>query len=150
MFILLRPTIFWLIIFIAMLVIEGITWGLTCIWFAAGSLVAMLMSIARTWFLPQLIVCVAVSIVLLLLVRPWALKHFNYGRTRTNAQSLIGQDGVVIEDIDNIRAQGRVSVSGQEWAARSSQEERKFAQGDIVVVREIKGVRLIVDPKEEI
>ncbi len=146
---LIKPAIFWLIIFIIMLVLEMVTVSLTSIWFAAGSLVALLMSFTRAGFLAQVIVCIIVSVVLLILVRPWARKRFNRGRTRTNAQSLIGQDGVVIEEIDNLHAKGRVSVNGQEWAARSTDETRTFSEGAAVVVREISGVKLIVEAKEQ-
>ncbi len=145
---LIRPAIFWLIIFVIMLVIELITISLTSIWFAAGALAAMLLSFTRAGFIAQVILFIVVSVILLILIRPWAKKHFNHGRTRTNAQSLIDQDGVVIEAIDNIRAQGRVSVNGQEWAARSTDESIKIPEGARVVVREISGVKLIVDPKE--
>ncbi len=143
-----KPAVFWLIIFVIMVVLELITISLTSIWFAAGALAAMLLSFTRAGFIAQVILCIAISVVLLILVRPWARKHFNNGRVRTNAQSLIGQDGVVIEGIDNIKAQGRVSVNGQEWAARSTDESVNIPEGEQVVIEEISGVKLIVKPKQ--
>ncbi len=143
-----KPAVFWLIIFVIMVVLELITISLTSIWFAAGALAAMLLSFTRAGFIAQVILCIAISVALLILVRPWARKHFNNGRVRTNAQSLIGQDGVVIEGIDNIKAQGRVSVNGQEWAARSTDESVNIPEGEQVVIEEISGVKLIVKPKQ--
>ncbi len=144
-----KPTIFWLILFIVMLVLEAVTLGLTSIWFAAGTLTAMLLSFTRIGFLAQVVVCIAVSVLLLILVRPWARERFNRRRTRTNAQSLIDQDGVVMEEIDNLKAQGRVTVSGQEWAARNVAETEAIPVGATVTVREIRGVRLLVEVKKE-
>ncbi len=144
-----KPVFFWLIIFIALLIIEAVTLGLACIWFAVGSLVALFVSLSRVGFLWQVIICLAVSIVLLILVRPWALQRFNRGRTRTNAESLLDQDAVVIEPIDNLHAKGRALISGQDWAARSTDEERTIPEGTKVVIKEIKGVKLIVEPKGE-
>ncbi len=144
-----KPTIFWLILLIVMLVLEAVTLGLTSIWFAAGTLAAMLLSFTRAGFLAQVVVCIAVSVVLLILVRPWARERFNRRRTRTNAQSLIGQAGVVMEEIDNLRAQGRVTVNGQEWAARNVTENETISAGVPVTVREISGVKLIVEEKKE-
>ncbi len=144
-----KPIYFWLILFIVLLVIEAATLGLACIWFAVGSLVALFVSFSRVGFLWQVIICLAVSIVLLILVRPWALQRFNRRRIRTNAKSLIDQDAVVIEDIDNLQAKGRALISGQEWAARSADEAQTIPEGTRVVVKEISGVKLIVEPKKE-
>ncbi len=140
-----QPQIFWLIIFVLMVVIELITLGLLTVWFAAGSLVALLMGLAGTGFPAQIIVFFIVSVALIILVRPWARKHFNHSRTRTNAQSLIGETGVVMEDIDNIHSVGRVTVRGQEWAAVNMAGNDILPEGTSVVVREIRGVKLIVE-----
>ncbi len=144
-----KPVYIWLIIFIIMLIIEATTLGLASIWFAVGSLVALFVSFSRVGFFWQIIICVVVSVILLILVRPWALKRFNRRRTRTNAESLLDQDAVVIEDIDNLQAKGRALISGQEWSARSTDEARKIPKGTEVVVKEISGVKLIVEPKKE-
>ncbi len=143
------PSVFWLIIFVLMVVVELLTMGLVTIWFAAGALVAMIMAIAGAGFPAQVVVFLIVSVVLIFSVRPWARKHFNYGRTKTNAQSLIGESGVVMEDIENLKAVGRVTVKGQEWAAVNGAGDEKLPKGTTVVVREIRGVKLIVQRKAD-
>ena len=40
-------------------------------------------------------------------------------------------------------------LDGQEWTARSLRDDRVFQAGDLVVVKEIRGVKLIVDAAEE-
>ncbi|MCC8028324.1 MAG: NfeD family protein [Lachnospiraceae bacterium] len=139
-----QPPAVWLLIFIVMVVVELITMGLTSVWFAGGALAALIVSLAGAGIQAQMVAFLAVSFVLLILVRPWARKHFNHARERTNAQSLIGQMAVVIEEIDNVHAGGRVLIRGQEWAARNVNETEILPVDTTVKVQEISGVRLIV------
>ena len=80
----------------------------------------------------------------MLLIRPLAQKKFNSGHIRTNAQTLIGEEAVVLEPIDNLQSQGRVMIHGQEWAARSVDEKEKFEKDAVVLVQSISGVKLMV------
>ncbi|MCC8082105.1 MAG: NfeD family protein [Lachnospiraceae bacterium] len=140
-----QPQMLWLLVFIVMVVVELVSMGLTSIWFAGGALAALLVSLPDTPVQVQIVVFLIVSFVLLLLVRPWAGKHFNHERERTNAQSLIGQTAVVIEEIDNVRATGRVLIRGQEWSARCVRETECIPVNTSVRVQEISGVKLIVE-----
>ena len=63
---------------------------------------------------------------------------------RTNAQTLIGEEAVVLEPINNLRSQGRVMIHGQEWAARSVDEKETFEKNAVVLVQSISGVKLMV------
>ena len=72
--------------------------------------------------LVQSILFVTVSVVLLAVTRPLAVEFFNKGRTKTNAESLIGKTAVVQQEIDNLKAAGMVTVDGQEWSARSKDD----------------------------
>lgn len=135
--------IFWLAVVIVMAVIEIITLGLTTIWFAGGALVAFLASMLGADFLVQLVLFIAVSVLLLAITRPLAVKYLNKNRESTNAESLIGELAVVKEEIDNLNARGHVSVNGQEWTARSF-EEKIIPEGATVEIVEISGVKLLV------
>lgn len=141
----LEPTIAWLIILVAMVLIEIFTLGLTTIWFAGGALAAFLLSFSKAGIPGQVILFLIVSFVLLLLIRPLAKKRFNGKRVRTNAESLIGETGVVIEPIDNLKTQGRVVVHGQEWAARTVKEGETLEKDALVKVVAISGVKLMVE-----
>ena len=94
----------WLVILVVMAVIEIITLGLTTVWFAGGALVAFIFSLFGAPVPLQITVFVIVSLVLLFLTRPIALKYFNNGRLKTNAEGLIGKCGIVLEDINNLHA----------------------------------------------
>ena len=97
----------------------------------------------------QIVVFLAVSIVLLVMTRPIAVKYFNQERQKTNAESLIGQQALVLEDIDTMQAVGRVEIRGQEWSAKTDEPDGKIAKNTVVVVDGIQGVKLIVRAREE-
>ncbi|MGN0377689.1 MAG: NfeD family protein [Suilimivivens sp.] len=141
-------TTIWLIILVACIVIELVTMGLTTIWFAGGALIA---AIAAALSLPlwvQIVLFLAVSLVLLYLTRPIAVKYFNKDRVKTNAESLVGRQAIVISEIDNIQGIGQVTVGGQEWSARNVNENKTLPVGSVVTIRAISGVKLMVEEKE--
>ena len=141
-------TIFWLVLFVILLVIEILTMGLTTVWFAGGALVAFLLAYVGFELPVQIIVFLLVSIALLILTRPIAMKYFNQERQKTNAESLIGQNAVVLEKIDTLHGVGRAEVNGMEWAAKTDDTDEVIEPGEIVVIEGIQGVKLIVRKKE--
>lgn len=140
-------TIMWLIIFAVLLVIEIITLGLTTVWFALGALAAFLTAYIGFGTIVQIVVFLVVSIILFVLTRPIAMKFFNQKREHTNAESLIGQKAVVKEEINTIKAVGRVEVNGMEWSAKADESD-VIESGTIVIIKGIQGVKLIVEKEE--
>ncbi len=140
----------WMVLFVILLLIEILTLGLTTIWFAGGALVAFFVALfgGPGWL--QLVAFFCVSIVLLVFTRPIAMKYYNNSRTKTNAESLIGQYAVVKKEINNIQATGQVSVQGMDWAARCKDEQEIIPEGTTVRILEIQGVKLIVEKEEGI
>lgn len=141
--------LYWLIAFIVLLIIEAITLGLTTIWFAGGALVSSVAAMLGASVPVQVILFFAVSLVLLFVTRPIAVRYFNKDRVKTNAESLIGARGIVTETISNLEAKGLVQVKGQEWTARTASDSIIIERDTVVTVREIRGVKLIVEPKTE-
>ena len=137
--------IFWLVVMVALIVIELATLGLTTIWFACGALVAVVAAALDAPLLLQILMFVVVSFAVLLAVRPIAVKYFNKDRTRTNIESMIGRQAIVVGEIDNMQGIGQVSVNGMEWSARSTINELKISVGRVVVIRAVDGVKLIVE-----
>ena len=68
---------------------------------------------------------------------------------RTLVESMIGRQAIVVSEIDNLQGIGRVTVGGQEWTARTEQEGLILKEGTVVVVKEVKGVKLIVEERKE-
>ena len=141
-------TIFWLILFVVLLIIEIFTMGLTTVWFAGGALVAFVLAFAGLGLPVQIIVFLLVSILLLVLTRPIAIKFFNQERQKTNADSLIGQKAVVFETIDTLHGTGRVEVNGMEWSAKVEDPTAVIEAGTVVSIEGIQGVKLIVKKEE--
>lgn len=67
----------------------------------------------------------------------------------TNADRNIGRTAAVIERIDNLAGTGAVRIDGVTWTARSADEQKTIEVGVMVTVREIRGVKLVVEPKTE-
>ena len=141
-------TFYWLIIFVIALIVEIATMGLTSIWFAGGALIAWVFAKIGFGTTVQIVVFVIASLLLLILTRPIAVKFFNVQRQKTNAESLIGECAVVIEEVDTLKSQGRVEIHGMEWSAKTDEPDGKIAAGKVVVVDGIQGVKLIVRDKE--
>ena len=140
---------YWLILFVILLVIEIITLGLTTIWFAGSALAAFGASVFNASLGIQIVLFFLVSFFLLFLTRPIAMKYLNQNRTKTNAESLIGKIAIVTADISNIKGEGSASVNGLEWSARSIDDEITISKDALVIIKEISGVKLIVEEKRE-
>ena len=84
-----QTTVIWLSLFVLFLVIEIITMGLTTIWFAGGALVAFLVAVLGLGLGVQIIIFAIVSLALLAVTRPLAMKYFNQERQKTGAELLI-------------------------------------------------------------
>ena len=140
--------IVWLAVAIVLLVVEIITLGLTTIWFAGGALVACVAAALQADFLVQMILFLVVSVVMLFFTRPVAMRYMNKNRTKTNSESLVGKEAVVLQEINNLKAAGQVQVNGIEWTARADDMEDVIEKGAIVCIKKIEGVKLIVKRKE--
>lgn len=138
--------VIWLIATAALIVMEIISLGLTTIWFAGGALVAALTAYLRLHWLVQILFFAVVSLLLLFLTRPLAVKHLMKEPEKTNVEGLIGKTGYVTKTINNLKAEGEVKLNGMEWTARSKDDE-VIEKDDEVIVDSISGVKLIVVKK---
>lgn len=138
-------SVVWLGLLVVLLLVELATMGLTTIWFAGGALAAFAVSMFTEAVSLQVLVFLAVSSILLIFTRPFAVKFVNKNRVKTNADSLIGKIGIVTAEIDNLESRGEVQVSGQIWSARSKEGKEKLEKGTQVKILDISGVKLIVE-----
>ena len=139
-------TVIWSVALIVFLIAEGATAGLASIWFALGAAVALITTLLGGPVWLQILLFAIVSVVTLVLTRPLARKYINSRTTPTNADRLIGMEGIVTERIDNIAATGSVSIDGKLWMARAAEDSQTFDEGEHVIINEIRGVRLLVTP----
>lgn len=141
--------VFWLVLLIVLLGIEIITVGLTTIWFAGGSLVALLVYGLGLDFVWQILAFIIVSLVLLIFTRPLAVKYINVNKLKTNYEGVIGKVVRLTEDVNNINGTGTTIINGVEWTARSKDDDINIPKGTIVKVVDIKGVKVIVEENKE-
>ena len=125
--------------------------ALTTVWFAGGALAAFFVAKAGLSVNAQLSVFVLVSFVLLIFTRPWALQHVNRHTVKTNADSLVGKQARVTEEVNNLLGTGTAVIGGQEWTARTEDPDSVCSVGSKVEICAIQGVKLIVKVvKEEV
>lgn len=138
-------TIFWVAAIVLFLVMEGLTAGLTSIWFAIGAFAALISALFNAPIWLQIVWFCVISIIALIITRPLVKKFVNGKSQPTNADMVIGMDGLVTERIDNIAATGAVAVAGKVWTARSS-DGKPVEIGTTVTAERIEGVKLFVHP----
>ncbi len=140
-------TMCWAIAVVLFAITEGLSVGLTSIWFAIGALVSMLVSFFVDSLWVQVWVFLLVSLGTLIALRPIAAKFFTArGHEPTNSDRIIGQEAVVKEEICNLESRGMIQVMGQKWTARSS-DDSVIPEGAVVIVERIEGVKVFVTPK---
>lgn len=135
----------WLLLAAIFIVIEIITLGLTTIWFAGGAFVSAIAAACGANLVIQIILFVVVSLVLLFVTRPIAVKHLNANTEKTNAEALVGAKAVVLEEINNLKETGKAKVNGMEWTARAKSDDEIIPVDSMVTITEISGVKLIVE-----
>lgn len=141
----LSTAILWLILAIVCLAIEANTVALTSIWFAAGALLAMICSLFGFSLKVQIIIFLVSSIILLTFTRKLFVDKLKTGKEKTNVDALIGEVGIVTEEIAPFNP-GQVKVNGQMWTAVTGDDTTTIAKGQPVKIVAIEGVKLIVTP----
>lgn len=144
-------TYFWLGLLVIFLIVEAACpIHLVSVWFAAGALLAALVSVLGGLFWLQAAVFLVVSGALLICLWPFVKKVLNPKHAATNVDALLGAEGYVTADIDNLNAVGQVKLNGMEWSARSTSGE-PVTRGTRIRVDRIEGVKVFVTPvKEEV
>ena len=140
-------TVFWAAAIVVFVVVELATVGLASIWFALGALCALISTLlgAQVWL--QIVWFVVISVAALVLTRPLVKKYINAKTHATNADRVIGCRAVVKERIDVLAGTGAVLADGKMWSARSA-DGSVIEADSIVTVKEIQGVKLVVERKE--
>ena len=137
--------ILWFLLMIVFLITEASTVVMVSLWFATGALAAMIASLLGAEFWLQAVLFVAVSGILLSLLRPIFRKYVKPKIAKTNTDAVIGSRGIVTARIDNVQAIGQVKLGAMEWTARSSSGE-VIEAGTQVTVDRIEGVKVYVTP----
>ena len=133
---------FWFAIAVICAVIEGMTLGLTTVWFSLSAILMIFISMLHPPFYAQCVLFALVALLLLFFTRPIALKFLHAKREKTNADSLIDKKAVVLQTITEFE-KGQVKINGIVWTAASI-DGAVIPAGDECIIEKIEGVTLIV------
>ena len=138
----------WLIIAIIAFVIEANTTDLSSIWATAGGVITAIVAIWCHTIWIQITIFLVISVLGILLIRPYIIRYVKRNEIGTNVDALIGKRAICIDDIgpDNI---GSCKIEGKIWSAKAKDDTITINIGQKVEVLAIDGVKLIVKPVEE-
>lgn len=139
-----KMLIVWIASAVIFFVIEVLTSQIVTIWFAVGSIGAIFANVLKAETIWQIVVFAVLSLITLLIARPYMKKFTQTKVQPTNADMCIGSKAVVTEDIDNTKGTGQVKIKGAVWSAKSNDEE-VISKDSVVIVKSISGVKLIVE-----
>ena len=139
--------ILWIIIMSILLIIEAVTPNFVTIWFAIGTLGATIASVCGLGLWWQICIFTVLSAITLILTKPFVKKKLKLETTKTNLDAVIGKTAIVTDSITGDKFAGAVKVAGKEWSAVCY--ECDILQGEKVIVKDIKGVKLVVEKIKE-
>ena len=136
--------IFWLIAAVGFLVLEGMTFSMVSVWFAAGSAAALLSCLFHPPFKVQAVVFIVVSVLCLAAFKPLT-QRLRQKPTPTNGARSLGREAKVLTPV-SAEETGRVRLDGVDWNARCATPGDTLAPGQSCRVTEIHSTLLIVEP----
>lgn len=141
------PWQIWLIIAGVCFILEIATVGFLVFWFGVAALITCLISLFVPSIIAQTVIFIILSIILILLSRPFAKKIGRKDNVVTNSNAIIGKEAIVIKEIDGKTGKvGQVKVLGDTWSAICEDSNIVVPVDSTVKVSKIDGVKLIVEP----
>jgi len=132
-----------MIVALALVILEVLTVNLVFVMVAGGALVAGIAALLGAAVAIQFGLFAAVSLLLVAVVRPVALRHLRVpSSVRTGVDALTGSDALVTEAVT--AGDGRVKIGGEVWSARAFDSSKTYAVGELVQVIEISGATALV------
>lgn len=137
----------WIIAGLILWIIEIFTPGFVLGVFGTACLITAPFAWAGFSYVIQFLIFAVAAALLSLFIRPIVLRHIdrNKGQAKTNIEALIGQSGIVVETIDNIKDTGYIKIYGETWRAVNI-DDTAINSGEKVRVKDIEGNKLIVEP----
>jgi len=137
----------WLVAAVALGVAEFFTLTLALGLLAAAAVVAAVVAGLGGMWLLQVLAFAAAAAAGLLIIRPIARRHMSQPPlVRDGSDALVGKKAVVIKEVT--ASHGLIKLSGEEWSARTLDDDHVIPAGSLVDVMEIEGATAIVYPRE--
>lgn len=145
---------YWLIASGVFFIGEIITVGFLLFWFGVAGLIAMIVSFFTSNIIVQMTVFIISSVILIFATKPFVKKFVNQKTIVTNALSIVGKKGIVLQEVDTMK--GQVKIGGEIWSAQCEPNDDgintngingvSIPVGSEVEVTKIEGVKVIVKP----
>ena len=136
---------FWTVLAVVFGIGEILTAGFFLLPFAIGAAAAAILAWIGAAVLAQWLVFFGVSIFALAYLRKYIVRQDEGDQPRVGANRWVGEIGMVLEDIDPHTGAGMVRILNEEWRAKAL---APIGTGTRIVVREVKGTRLVVERVE--
>lgn len=139
--------LWWVGVALVLGIVEMITVDLLFLMLAGGALAGAIVGAAGAPFGIQLLVAAVVAVLLVFLVRPWALVKLKAStpEARTNTAANVGRKVVVVTEVTP-RSGGRVKLAGEIWSAKSAAPGQVVPVDSYARVIRIEGATAIVEP----
>jgi len=134
--------VLWIVLLLFTIVLEFVTFDLVTIWFSIGAVGSLIAAALGASLLVQTIVFLSISILLLIATRPIAKKFMKREIIKTNADKIIGLQGVVTKDVFPNEI-GEIKVDNALWRA-IGQDKETYLVGEVVNVNSISGTKAII------
>jgi membrane protein implicated in regulation of membrane protease activity len=138
-----NPALIWVALAILAAIVEVSIPHFGVVFVSVGAVAAAIVS-AFGFALPAQIIVFVVALGLsLVLLRPRLVRQLGARGVPSRTDTLIGKQGVVTHDIDPSLGAGRVTVGGEDWAARAA---TTLSVGTKIRVVKADGIVLEVTP----
>jgi len=136
---------FWVIVAIAFAVVEVMTVAFFAVFITIGALGAAVAALLHFNLLVQAIVLGVIGVAGILIARPFLVERLHIGRPtlRSGADSMVGQQAVLLEPILGVGQPGHVKIAGELWPALTD-DGRPLPANTLVVVTALRSTTLIV------
>jgi membrane protein implicated in regulation of membrane protease activity len=138
--------LWWIGAALALGLVEVASLDLVFLMLSIAALAASGAALAGGSFTVQVLVFAASAGLLLLVVRPVAVRRLKPPASSqlTNTAAHVGRSALVLDTVTD--RSGRVKLVGEEWSARSAEKGRTFAVDETVRVVAIDGATAVVGP----
>jgi membrane protein implicated in regulation of membrane protease activity len=139
----------WLVLAVALGVLELVSLDLILLMLAAGALVGMVTSLLPLPGFVAVLAAAAASVAALVVVRPGVVKRLHSGPTLVQGHdALVGRTALVVQEVSN--QGGQVRIGGELWTARPYDDDAVIELGAKVDVFQIKGATALVHKVPEL
>lgn len=138
----------WLGILILCCIVEALTLSLTAIWGAIAALPMIFIGMTALPFQWQLLIFIVITVLLVIFTRPFAVKKLKIGKSKTNVNSMVGEEVIITKTINQFEKGEAKTKNGVIWNA-TSKENKTFEKDSVCKIVSIEGNTLIVEGEEK-